>query len=71
MNNENMKRIRIEICESTYWALFWATVGLTIVSFTAILSYHYTKRITTAFDAGYQEEVLPGRSEFAWRKVKK
>lgn len=70
MSTENKKTIRFEICESTFWILLAAIIGLTIVGFTGVLSHYYTQRLNAAFAAGYEEGVLPGSSQVNWVKHK-
>lgn len=46
----------------TLFAIACATVLLCVVS------YHYTVRINAMFEHGYQESVLPGRSDMGYTK---
>ena len=70
MTTENTKTVRFEICESTFWILLAAIIGLTIVGFTGILSHYYTQRLTAAFAAGYEEGAQPGLQGAKWVKHK-
>ncbi len=70
MPTENTKTIRFEICESTFWALVIALVGMTIVGTVAVSSHYYNARLQSVFAAGYEEGTLPGVQGPNWVKHK-
>lgn len=70
-NNQNNKTIRLEMCDNTFWTIIIAVISIAIVGIIGVASYYHTQRLTAAFNAGYEEAVLPGRGDFAWQKHEK
>lgn len=59
-------KMKIEICDNTYWLTLWSVIAISFFGLMFGLSFHYTERVKAAFAAGYQEST--GRTGGYWIK---
>jgi hypothetical protein len=68
MNSENIKTIRFEISDNTFWAIFTALMVLALIGSIGVSSYFYNVRAITAISAGYEEGSVQGGQGVHWIK---
>jgi hypothetical protein len=54
--------------EQKFWLSLWAIIGTVIVSVTAASLLYHREKYQKMIEAGYEQGVLPGKSDVYWVK---